>query len=133
MALKFLLDTNVCIAFLAGASPKLRDRWLATPSDDLALCSVVKAELLHGAWASADPVGNQARLALFFRPFVSLPFDDVAAQHYGEVVGALAKAGHPIGMADTQIAATALAHDVTLVTRNEKHFRRVKGLRVVGW
>ena len=133
MALKFLLDTNVCIAFLDGDSPKLRDRWLATPSEDLALCSVVKAELFHGAFASRDPLGNRARLERFFSAFASVPFDDRAAELYGEILASLGRSGKQIGMADTLIAAISLAQDLTLVTRNGRHFKRVPGLRVVSW
>lgn len=133
MALKFLLDTNVCVAFLDGVSPKLGDRWLATPAEDLALCSVVKAELFHGAWASQDPLANRARLERFFSAMASVPFEDRAAQLYGELVASLARKGKGIGMADTMIAATALAQDLTLVTRNGRHFNRIPGLRVATW
>lgn len=52
---------------------------------------------------------------------------------YGEIVGALVRVGEPIGVADSMIAATALANDLTLVTRNQKHFKRVRGLRIAGW
>ena len=133
MSLRFLIDTNACIAFLDGADVKLRDRWLGTPSSDVALCSVVKTELFRGAWGSKDPVGVLARLEHFLAPFRSLPFDDRAAERCGEVIAQLERSGRPIGQSDCMIAAIALAEDLTVITRNQRHFRRVRGLKVAAW
>ncbi len=133
MAVRFLLDTDACIAYLDGADPRLRDRWLRTPPEDLALCSVVKGELAHGAWGSVDPLGTLARVNQFCAAFRSLPFDDRAATLYGEIAAKLQRRGRQIGTCDTMIAAIALADDLTVVTRNTRHFRSVPGLRVVRW
>jgi tRNA(fMet)-specific endonuclease VapC len=128
-----LLDTNVCIAFLDGADSQVRDRLLALASDEVALCSVVKAELLYGARHSARVDENLTRLSAFFAPFRSLPFDDDAAERYGEIRAQLRRAGLPIGANDMLIAAIAVAADATVVTRNQDEFRRVAGLRVETW
>ena len=133
MSLRLLIDTDACIAFLDGADVKLRDRWLGTPSADLALCSVVKTELFRGAWGSRDPAGVLARLEQFLGAFRSLPFDDRAAERCGEVISELERRGSPIGLSDCMIAAIALPEDLTVVTRNLRHFRRVKGLKVIRW
>ena len=133
MSPRFLIDTDACIAFLDGADVRLRDRWLGTPSNDLALCSVVKTELYRGAWGSSDPVGVLARLEHFMAPFRSLPYDDRAAERCGEIISTLARSGRSIGQSDCMIAAIALAEDLTVVTRNLRHFRRVRGLKVVRW
>ncbi len=130
---RFLLDTNVVIAFLNGADVPLRGRVLHTPSEDVALCSVVKSELWYGAAKSRDPAGNRARLSHLFGALVSLPFDDRAAELCGDLRGELARRGQPISVQDSMIAAIALAQDVTLVTRNERELRRVRGLRVSRW
>lgn len=128
-----ILDTNVCIAFLNGADPAVRDRLRSMPPDELALCSVVKAELLYGARRSSHIDENLEKLQRFFEPFASLPFDDEAAARYGLLRAQLSAAGTPIGGNDLLIAATALASDATLVTRNTREFRRVPGLRVETW
>lgn len=133
MSLRFLMDTNACIAFLDGADVRLRDRWLATPAEDLALCSLVKTELYRGAWGSRDPVGVVAHLERFFSAFRSLPYDDRAAERCGQVIADLERAGRPIGLSDCMIAAIALSRDLVVVTRNERHFRRVEGLKVARW
>jgi tRNA(fMet)-specific endonuclease VapC len=62
-----------------------------------------------------------------------LPFDQAAADRFGPVASALARRGEPIGTFDTLIAAHALSSDLTLVTNNTKHFRRVAGLKTATW
>lgn len=133
MSLRFLIDTHACIAFLDGAGVRLRERWLKTPSDDMALCSVVKTELFRGAWGSRDPVGVLARLDQFFRAFRSLPFDDHAAERCGQIISSLERSGRPMGVSDCMIAGIALAEDLTVVTRNQRHLRRIAGLKVSSW
>ena len=64
---------------------------------------------------------------------LSLPFDDEAAQAYGVIRTQLKREGRIIGANDLLIAAVALASDATLVTFNQKKFRRVAGLRVSSW
>jgi tRNA(fMet)-specific endonuclease VapC len=133
LLLRYLVDTDACVAFLDGRDVRLRGRWLDTPAEDIALSSVVKSELVRGAWGSRDPQGVLARLDQFFAPFKSLPFDDRCAERCGQLIVELERAGRPIGLADTMIAATALSEGLTLVTRNVKHFGRIRGLKVVRW
>ena len=63
----------------------------------------------------------------------SLPFDDDAAEAYGQIRAKLEKIGKPIGPNDFLIAAIAVANDVRLVTHNTGEFSRVQGLRIVDW
>jgi tRNA(fMet)-specific endonuclease VapC len=128
-----LLDTNICIAFLNGRDAQVRTQLLAQVPADVALCSVVKAELLYGARNSEHVDANLRRLGEFFAPFASLHFDDAAASWYGSIRAQLKKEGRMIGSNDLMIAAIALAADVTLVTRNDGEFQRVPGLRVDVW
>jgi tRNA(fMet)-specific endonuclease VapC len=93
----------------------------------------VKAELIFGARKSAKPEQNLARLARFFQPLVSLPFDDGAADHYGSIRTDLERAGTPIGANDLMIGAIALAHSLTLVTANQTEFSRIGGLVCENW
>ena len=131
--MRYLLDTNACVAYLTARSPNVVTRLHATAPDNVVLCSVVKAELLYGARKSARVQENLERLAAFFVPFPSLPFEDVAAEQYGELRAALEKQGRPIGPNDLIIAAIALAHGLTLVTSNHAEFGRVPGLSVEDW
>ncbi len=131
--IKFLLDTNVCIAFLHRNDPAVRVKLAEIPSHEIALCSVVKAELLYGARKSQWVHKNLQILAGFFSHFESFTFDDRAAEHYGLIHATLRAAGHPIGLNDILIASIALARDVTVVTRNTREFIRVPGLRLELW
>lgn len=131
--MRYLLDTNVCVMYLNGRSESVRDRFLSTPSDDIAVCSVVKAELFYGAFRSNNPTRTLERQQAFLARFVSLPFEDEAALLAGRMRASLAGTGTPIGAYDLQIAAISLANDLTLVTHNTREFERVDELRIQDW
>lgn len=129
----FLLDTNVCIRLLNEANLGILQHFRSHAPADIALCSVVKAELLFGARRSARVEENLQRLKRFFAPLNSLPFDDLCAEHYALIRADLLSQGTPIGPNDLLIAATARAHDAVLVTHNTGEFGRVIGLRMEDW
>lgn len=129
----YLLDTNVCVRYLNGRSVAIRERLRATNAADIAVCSVVKAELFYGANRSNNPQRTLANQQQFLNLFGSLPFDDEAAMVYGRIRAYLADRGTPIGGNDLQIAAIALVHDLILVTHNTEEFSRVPGLRWEDW
>ena len=76
---------------------------------------------------------NLLLLSRLFPQFASLPFDDRAADVYGQIRADLARKGTPIGPNDFMIAAITLANDLTLVTHNVAEFGRVPALRVEDW
>lgn len=129
----YLLDTNVCAMYLNGRSMAIRERIQTTSAADIAVCSVVKAELFYGAMRSNNPERTLARQQEFLNLFVSLPFDDEAAMICGQIRASLAAIGTPIGSNDLQIAAIALVNNLTLVTHNTREFSRVEGLRIEDW
>ena len=129
----YLLDTNVCIESLRGRNQAVVRQLAATPAGDVRLCSVVKAELYHGACRSQQSQANLVKVEDFVRPFVSLPFDDDAAREYGRLRANLESRGVAIGPNDLQIAAIALIHGLTLVTHNTREFGQVTGLVLEDW
>ena len=131
--MKYLLDTNACIRYLNDADSSVTRRVRATLAKDIVLCSVVKAELLYGAHHSSHKAENLRLLQAFFPLFLSLPFDDDAAEFYGRIRATLSIQGTPIGPNDLMIAAIALANNATLVTRNVREFERVGGLTLENW
>ena len=131
--MSYLLDTNICIAYLNAVEPELEARFRSVSPEEIKLCSVVKAELLYGARSSRRVQENLARLDEFFAVFDSLPFDDAAAAEYGTLRAQLRREGRPIGANDMMIAAIALTEDLTLVSRNADEFRHVAALRVEMW
>ena len=128
----YLLDTNVCIAWIKGDTA-VRDRLLKHQPEDLALCSVVTAELRYGAQKSARRAKTEQTVSRFIQPFRSLPFDEECVQPYALLRAQLEAIGTPIGPHDLMIAAIASAHRLTVVTRNLREFERVPGLRVEAW
>jgi len=129
--LKFLLDTDSVSYALrgeGGVGEQIRRR---RPSD-LAVSSITLAELRFGAERR-----RSRRLHRLIDAFVGgvavVPFGVEAADRFGKVASALASKGAPIGSLDAMIAAHALQLGSTLVTHNLKHFRRVRGLKVVDW
>jgi tRNA(fMet)-specific endonuclease VapC len=129
----WLLDTNACVRYLNGRSPKLRAKFDATDPALICVCSVVKAELFFGAALSSDPVKTLANQRLFLLRFPSLPFDDVAAEVYAEIRADLTRRGQLIGPNDLMIASVCRAHNVTLVTHNLSEFGRVARLKIEDW
>jgi tRNA(fMet)-specific endonuclease VapC len=133
--MNFLLDANAWIGHLRQTSPTVTKRLKQHPASDIVLCSVVLGELLYGAERSAAMYrpANQALVAALRQHYVSLPFDDPAAEEYGRLRAHLANQGTPIGPNDTMIAAIALANKLTLVTHNTAEFSRVPGLTLEDW
>lgn len=129
----YLLDTNVCIRYLNGRAPGVLQRLRAQEPGDIAVCSVVKAELFYGAQRSLDPKRSLAVQRQFLQPYRSLPFDDNAAEIAGLLRARLAALGTPIGPHDVQIAAIALANNCTLVTHNLREFGRIPNLLLEDW
>lgn len=130
--MKYLLDTNICVALLKGERDLAKKFREEAPSA-FSLCSVVKAELLYGAHKSRYVEDNLSLLDKFFRQFPSLSFDDGAARFYGTMRALLTKAGTPIGPNDLLIAGIAQSQGLTLLTRNQKEFIRIPGLRLEVW
>jgi tRNA(fMet)-specific endonuclease VapC len=93
----WLLDTNACIRYLNGRSPKLRARFDATDPAQICACSVVKAELFFGAALSTDPLKTRNNQRLFLSRFPSVMFDDVAAEEYADIRADSTRHGQLIG------------------------------------
>jgi tRNA(fMet)-specific endonuclease VapC len=129
----WLLDTNVCIRYLNGRSPKLRAKFDATDPTLICVCSVVKAELFFGAALARDPIKTWANQRMFLSRFPSLAFDDSAAEVYAGIRADLTHRGEIIGPNDLMIAAICHANDVTLVTHNVSEFGRIAVLKIDDW
>lgn len=105
--MKFLLDTNACIALLNRSSDRLVARMRTRHPHDFAISSVVRAELTYGARHSRQVARNLDAIESFCTPFQSLAFDDDCAEEYGAIRAELEVLGQPIGPNDLMIAATA--------------------------
>jgi tRNA(fMet)-specific endonuclease VapC len=129
----YLLDTNACIQLWQRKNLNLRKHFVQYNPADIALCSVVKAELLFGALRSAQKESNLQLLQKLFAPLHSFEFDDNAAEHYAKIRAYLTMQGNLIGANDLMIAAIAVANKATLITHNTAEFSRVQGLQLADW
>jgi tRNA(fMet)-specific endonuclease VapC len=131
--MRYLLDTNTIIRYLNGRAPNVRVHIAATPVSDLAVSTIVIAELRYGAAKSVNPAKTIAVQDQLLSLIGSIAFDVPAAQAYGTIRATLEKLGTPIGANDLLIGATALAHGLTLVTHNTHEFGCITGLSIEDW
>lgn len=130
--MRFMLDTNICIQIMNHANSRMLAR-LIEHEGAMCISTIVAAELRFGAAKSAAKKKNQHFLAEFLAPLEVIPFDEDAAESYGDLRAMLEKSGRPIGPLDTLIAGHALSLNATLVTNNTREFKRVQGLRLENW
>jgi len=130
--MKYLLDTDTCIYALKQDERVLR-HLLSTAREDVAISVVTEAELRTGAAKSSSPVKSLHLIENFIRPLAIIDFTSDDAIAYAAVRAKLERAGTPIGPLDTLIASQAVARKLTLVTNNEREFRRVAGLHFQNW
>ena len=131
--MKYLLDTNVRVGFLNQRRPLLTQRFLSVPTLDKVICSIVRGELFYGAHKSQRQVSSLQVIENFLAGYPNLDFDIVAARIQGEIRADLERKGTPIGPYDIQIAAIALANNLTLVTHNTDEFSRIPHLTLDDW
>ncbi len=128
--MKFLLDTNVCIQFITGRSLSVKNKIENCPPGSLIICSIVRSELEYGARKSREPSKTLFTLRKFLANFQQVDFDKNAAERYGVIRANLETQGLVIGPYDMQIAAIAIANNLTLITHNMKEFNRIEGLQL---
>ena len=91
------------------------------------------SELQYGVAKSKNHRLNKQRVGEFLSPLEILPYDEIAANVYGDIRTQLEGRGESIGPLDLLIAAHALSQKLVLVTNNEKEFKRVENLKVENW
>ena len=128
-----MLDTDTCINLIRQRNEKILARLKRRRPEDICISAVTLSELEFGAAKSADRAKNRLALVEFMTPIGVMPYDDTVAESYGRVRAELEGMGTPIGPLDTMIAAHALSLGLTVVTGNEREFRRVSGLKVQNW
>jgi tRNA(fMet)-specific endonuclease VapC len=133
MISRYLLDTNVCIEIARGRDLGIKTRMATLSYGQVAICSIVWAELELGAHLS--PKGYiQARTQIdIFSLLTQWPFDQACAESYAKLRADLQRQGQLIGDHDMQIAAVALVNELILVTHNTREFSRVPGLQLEDW
>lgn len=128
----FLLDTDTCI-YALKQDPCVLERLLTKSREEIVVSVITEAELRTGAAKSSSPIKTRRLVENFLRPLAVADFTSDDAIVYAQVRAKLERAGTPIGPLDTLIASQAVARKLTLVSNNEREFRRVSGLHVENW
>ncbi|MDJ0836488.1 MAG: type II toxin-antitoxin system VapC family toxin [Acidobacteriota bacterium] len=137
MTRRFLLDTDVISLYLKGHMPRLSDLIKKLGYGQLYTTSINVHELWRGLFKRKG--SNTSPLALFLEGVIILPLSGYSARSAARITQDLRDHGKPVGSggfpgeADCLIAAIALEHECTLVTRNEKHFRPIPNLPLEIW
>ena len=131
--IRFMLDTNICIYLIKQKPRQVVKRLEEISVSDVGISSITLSELEYGVAKSRRAEQNRAALIGFLAPLEILPYDDMAAQHYGELRCHLEAHGTLIGSLDMLIAAHARSVQCTLVTNNTAEFSRVPQLKLDNW
>jgi tRNA(fMet)-specific endonuclease VapC len=127
---KYLLDTCAVSDYLRGVDSVVQRIQKVRPSD-VGISAVTLMELRYGATRRQSPKLT-ASVEAFLSGISILTFDAEAAERAGVLRANMETRGHSIALADCQIAGTALAYNLTLVT-NDSDLMRVPGLKVADW
>ena len=128
----FLLDTDTCI-YALKQDQRVLAHLLSKSREDIGVSVITEAELRTGAAKSSSPIKTLRFVENFLRPLSIAELTSEDAIAYAQVRAKLERAGTPIGPLDTLIASQAVARNLTLVSNNEREFRRVAGLRIENW
>lgn len=129
MSGRYLLDTNIVIALFAN-DESVKER--LEKAEEVFVSSMVMGELFYGAHKSARVGENISRIAVFAHGNTILGCDVETSRLYGEIKYALSMKGRPIPENDIWIAAIAMQHGLSLVSR-DSHFDEIDNLKVEVW
>lgn len=129
--MNYLLDTNICIYFLKGRYG-LVEKIDKVGFENLFVSEITVAELKYGAEKSAYPKKNRPVINNLIDRFKQLPIYS-ALDIYAKEKARLKKEGNIVDDLDLLIGATAIVNEMVLVTNNEKHFDRLKNIKIENW
>jgi tRNA(fMet)-specific endonuclease VapC len=133
MDARYLLDTNICIYVRRHRPPEVLMRFQRLKPGEAVLSAITYGELLYGAEKSHVRLQAMRQLEELAALLPVMPLPPQAGHAYGAIRAALEAQGETIGNNDLWIAAHAKASGLTLVTNNEREFKRVAGLKVQNW
>ena len=131
--MNYLLDTNICIYVINRKPAAVLKKVLARQPGQIAISTITVAELEYGVARSRYPDHNLLALLEFLMPFTILDFDQKSAMEYGRIRSSQQSRGKPVGPMDLLLAAQARAHNLILVTNDEREFARIEGMRIENW
>lgn len=128
---KFLLDTNICIHFLAQEY-NIKEKIQKAGLENCLVSEITIAELKFGAENSQNKGNNIRTIDNFIKRFSVIPIYN-SLDIYAKEKARLRKKGQSLDDFDLLIGATAISNDFILVTRNVSNFDRMDGIEIENW
>jgi tRNA(fMet)-specific endonuclease VapC len=125
----YLLDADWVIDALYGRR-QAAETLLTLAPEGIAICWVTVGEIYEGAYSRVNSQAHIATFREFLRPLDKLNLNDVIMEQFAEIRSSLRRQGQIISDFDILLGATALSHDLTVLTRNTRHLRRIPGLKL---
>ncbi len=132
-ALRYLLDTNICIYIAKQRPPAVARRFAERALGEVGMSLITFGELRFGAEKSSRRAEALDTLARFAELVRVVEPDAAVGETYGVLRAHLERAGTPIGNNDLWIAAHARRLDAILVSNNLREFERVPELKLENW
>jgi len=129
----YMLDTDICSYIIRERPVQVLEHFKQVEMEQLCISVVTYAELIFGVEHSSSKKVNRAIIDDFVQHLSIISWDEEAAEHYGKIRAYLQAKGKVIGSMDMMIAAHARSQGMTVVTNNDRHFKRVPKLTVENW
>jgi tRNA(fMet)-specific endonuclease VapC len=133
IAPRYILDTDTFVYIRRGRPPTAQARFEQLRPGEVVLSVITYGELIYGIEKKRAGPETFLRLEELTQIIQVMPLSSEAARIYGAIRAALSTRGELIGANDLWIAAHAISMNLTLVTNNEREFRRVPDLRIENW
>jgi tRNA(fMet)-specific endonuclease VapC len=133
MDARFILDTSICIYIRRQKPPAVLARFQRLKPGEAVISVITYGELFYGVEKSQPHAEAGRRLAELASLMPVMPLPPTAGEFYGAIRATLEAKGQMIGNNDLWIAAHAKAAGLTVVTSNEREFKRVPGLTIQNW
>ena len=131
--MRYMFDTDICIYAMKGRSAILAERLPQLAEGDACISVVAYGELLVGAEKSIAKQKMLDGVKRMVDILAVMPLDEDVAGDYARIRSHLERKGTPIGANDLWIGAHALALGLTLITNNDREFKRIPKLKVENW
>ncbi len=130
---QYLIDTDIIIYWLKNKYPQINEKIVVVGESNVFISAITVAELYFGAYNSSKCDENVQLINELLMEINVINFDSNTAEEFGRIKSKIKKKGKILNDSDLFIAATAITHQMTLVTNNEKHFQRIENLTIQNW
>ena len=131
MEMLYLIDTDWVVHWLHGVE-RVKTRVDQLKPEGIGISIISIAELYDGVVGATDPERSERALLDFLdQGIVLVELDTATCRLFAQERSRLRRAGTPIGDFDLMIGATAVRHDLTLLSNNRRHFQRIAGLNLI--